>query len=486
MQLTQSNLASIKKQGVNVPDYRIDDTPSIGVVHIGPGAFFRGHQAWYTHQAMKEYRGNWGISCVSMRSTSVSDALTPQQGLYSLAVLDDEISYEIVGSVNEVLTMSKEYDRVHARLINSDTYFVTLTITEKGYCLKNDGTLDLSHPDIIHDLGNSEPKSAIALLVLALNERRLLGLKPFTVISCDNLTDNGKKLRYALMSYAQIIDTDLAKWLRAHLISPCTMVDSITPASDDALREQIKNTLSVTDKWPIKREAFLQWVIEDILPEHRPAWHKVGATFTKDVAAFENAKLRLLNCPHSTIAYLGSLLNIETVYDAMQNNYIVAFIEKLINEEVITSFAAPKELNVKQYSLDILKRFKNPAIKHLLSQIAWDGSQKLPMRILPIIETNLANNLSIKYLSFAVVSWFFFIRKQSMKRERIVDPMEKSLSSIAEQCNNNAEHDVNLFLSLSSVFTKALLNSQIFTVQLTQAYAEMLPIFMQEKLENTL
>lgn len=476
MQLTELSLANLANKKITIPKYRLGSAPAIGIVHIGPGAFFRGHQAWYTHQVMQKFGGDWGISCVSMRSTGVSDALTPQNGLYTLAVLDNETAYEVIGSIKEVLTVSQQYAQVHQRLINENTHFVSLTITEKGYCLNNEGLLDLSHPDIIHDLGDNQPKSAIALLVLALNERRILGLKPFTVMSCDNLTDNGKKLRNALISYAEIIDASLAKWLKEELISPCTMVDSITPATDDSLRLQVKESLSIDDKWPIKREAFLQWVIEDILPANRPAWDKVGATFTNDVRGFENAKLRLLNCPHSTIAYLGSLLNIETVYDAMQQQEVVNLVNKLITEEVIPSFIPPKELDVVKYSEDILNRFKNPAIRHLLAQIAWDGSQKLPMRILPIIENNLANDISIKSLCVAVASWLLFIRKRFIEGETLVDPLHDKLFAIAETCNDNAEHDVKVFLQLNDVFSSQLSQNSTFNKALAEAYALLLPV----------
>lgn len=479
MLLTEISLTNLAEKNINIPNYRIDNSPNIGIVHIGPGAFFRGHQAWYTDQVMKNFGGNWGISCVSMRSTGVSDALTPQNGLYTLAVLDNEVSYEVLGSIKEVLTVSQQYAQVHQRLINNDTYFVTLTITEKGYCLNNNGELDLFHPDILHDLEGGQPKSTIALLVLALNERRLLGLDPFTVMSCDNVTDNGKKLGKALISYAEIIDLSLAKWLRDNLITPCTMVDSITPATDDLLKKQVKDTLSIDDNWPIKREAFLQWVIEDILPANRPAWDKVGATFTNDVRGFENAKLRLLNCPHSTIAYLGSLLNIETVYDAMQQQEVVNLVNKLITEEVIPSFIPPKELDVVKYSEDILNRFKNPAIRHLLAQIAWDGSQKLPMRILPIIENNLANDISIKSLCVAVASWLLFIRKRFIENEELVDPLSHKLFNIAKECNNNAKHDVGLFLNLESVFG-SLANSNVFINSLVEAYELLLPLLQKE------
>ncbi|MDR7120554.1 mannitol dehydrogenase family protein [Rheinheimera soli] len=455
----------------------------IGIVHIGPGAFFRAHQAWYTDLALK-YGGDWGISVVSMRSNDLAKALTPQQGLYSLVLLDKKTEYQVVGSIRELLVAAEQYEQVLQRLAAPTSFYVTLTITEKGYCLNTLGELDLTHADIQHDLEtNVKARSAIGLLVQALALRYAANVPPFVVLSCDNLTDNGHKLRHALLTFARQKQPALANWLEQQLLCPCTMVDSITPATDEELPKQLAAELGYQDNWPIKREKFCQWVIEDILPANRPAWHQVGVTYTQDVKAFEKAKLRLLNAPHSALAYLGSLCALETVFDAMQQLALRKFVQKLAQDEIIGSFHAPAELNPAEYSTDIFQRFDNPAIRHLLAQIAWDGSQKLPMRVFPIILDNLATGRSIKLLSLVVASWLLFIRLryQQQPDTALVDPFAAPLLDCAAACTGNADTDTALFLALRQVFPPALQQSDAFKAELTTAYQQLCPLLLLPK-----
>ncbi|HBN88123.1 MAG: fructuronate reductase [Rheinheimera aquimaris] len=471
--LSNQALASLNGK-LPLPAYRLaEHKPKIGIVHLGPGAFFRGHQAWYTEQAL-QFGGDWAISAVSMRSPDVSQALTPQDGLYTLAVLDAVQSYQVIGAVQEVLIASEQYPQVLSRLTAASTKYVTMTITEKGYCLNGSGQLDLTHTQIQQDLtGNQQPVTAIGLLFTALAARFQANIAPFCVISCDNLTDNGHKLRSALIAYAEQKDPTIANWLSQQLISPCTMVDSITPATDDAIKAQVAEVLGVADNWPIKREAFVQWVIEDILPADRPAWQQAGVIYAQDVSAFEKAKLRLLNAPHSTLAYVGSLLGYETVFDAMQDKLLTQFIQQMINDEIMPSFTPPAELDVQQYSQDILARFNNPAIRHLLAQIAWDGSQKLPMRVLPAIRDNLAAGKPIDKLAFAIAAWCRFIVKRYKDNEKLVDPLAEPLLAVAAQCTGQADTDVALFLAVDAVFPAELSLNNTFFQAVRAAYQQL-------------
>ena len=467
--LSNQTLSSLQGK-VTFPDYRLQARqPGIGLVHLGPGAFFRGHQAWYTEQALKQ-GGDWGICAVSMRSGEVAKALNPQDGLYTLVELDSEIRYQVIGAVQKVLVAAEQYAEVLAQLSAAETRFVTLTITEKGYCLNAAGELDLQHPEIRQDLKRqTQPITAIGLLVTALQARYQAGEAPFCAISCDNLTDNGHKLKRALVRFAREWDPVFASWLQS-MKSPCTMVDSITPATDDALRQQVANELGLADAWPIKRESFLQWVIEDDLPAERPDWQSAGVIFAADVSAFEKAKLRLLNAPHSTLAYLGCLLGYETVSDAMQDDTLVALIKRMIAEDLMPSFRAPAELDAGQYSADILQRFQNPAIRHLLAQIAWDGSQKLPMRLLPAVRDNLASGSSIRYLALAVAAWCRFICLRQQSTVPLVDPLAEQLLAVAASCTGDATADVARFLRLSAVFGRDLATEPRFVEALTEAY----------------
>lgn len=467
MQLSNTTLKQLANN-IILPNYN-RNTTNIGIVHIGPGAFFRAHQAWYTEQALNKQGGNWGICAVALNSNNVKNQLAPQQGLYTLVELDQSVTTSVIGCVKEVLAYQEDFDKVLNRLSAASTKLVTLTITEKGYYLNGNGQLDTNASTIQTDIDNPErPQSAIGLLVLACQKRQQQQLAPLSIISCDNVSDNGKKLKNALVAYAKHIDSELADIIEQTVICPCTMVDSITPATNKSLAEELTEKYHYHDNWPIKREAFTQWVIEDILPDDIPDWRNVGVTFTQDVSAYENAKLRVLNATHSTLAYLGCLLSIETVYQAINEPVLHAFIDKMLTTEIQPSFSVPAEMNFADYSQSIIQRYHNPEIKHLLAQIAWDGSQKLPMRILPVITTNLANNHPITACCFTLAAWMRFIVKKSRDGSELVDPIKAQLINIGQRCTDEAQQDVLHFLSLTMF--AALVSNKAFITELTRCY----------------
>jgi fructuronate reductase len=473
--LSPASLAALEGRGVKTPAYD-RSTVTIGIVHFGPGAFHRVHQACYIDDVLGR-DPRWGICEVSLHSTGVRDALTPQDGLYTMVVLDEQSSFRVIGSIKEVLVAPESPNAVLERMINPATRFVTATITEKGYCLGKDGGLDFSHPDIAHDLQHPiAPRTFVGFLAQALRMRRDLGCEPFNVISCDNLADNGHRLRRAVLEFVRASDATLAAWIEAEVPFPCTMVDSITPATDDALRARVAESLAIEDRWPVQREFFSQWVIENKLRGPMPDWAAVGVTVTDDVAGFEKAKLRLLNGAHSTLAYVGSLAGYDTVAAAMGDAQLSAFIRRMMIENIRAGLAAPAGLDLDQYIDAVLRRFRNPAIRHLLSQIAWDGSQKLPFRILPTIAENLAAGRSIERLCFPLAAWFHFIRRQTQHERPIVDPLAAPLSELAKRCNGNASHDVATFLTLEKVFNAELAASRSFQAALESAYAQLSPV----------
>jgi len=473
--LSDQTVANVAKSSsadgakIITPQYDRKNT-EIGIVHLGPGAFHRAHQAVYTENAMNLAGGNWGICGVSLRSATARDVLAKQDNLYTLAVLDKKINYQIIGAMKEVLVASEQTKEVMARLTAATTKLVTLTITEKGYCLGADGRLDLQHPDIAHDLSNrSQPNSAIGYIVQSLGQRKINNIQAFNVLSCDNVSGNGDKLRRAVLDYAIQLDADLASWIEVNVAFPNAMVDSITPKTEDYTVQSVSTAIGATDNWPIQREQFTQWVIEDNWHGERPAWEKVGVVFTSDVDGFEKAKLRLLNCLHSTLAYAGSLAGFETVFDVTSDSAFYDFICKLAKDEVIGSFEPPKELNVESYSREIIERFLNPEIRHLLAQIAWDGSQKLQMRILPIIEDNLALGRSTKLLSLSLACWFEFICRALKNDKEIVDPLANEFSNIPALRSSNVADVVDGFLAIESVFGKNLVKNTLLKNQLIES-----------------
>jgi len=470
IKLTNKTIENVaKNSSIITPKYNRENT-EIGIVHLGPGAFHRAHQAVYTENAMNLAGGNWGICGVSLRSATARDVLTKQDILYTLAILDKEINYQVIGAIKEVLVASEQSQQVISRLESPNTKLVTLTITEKGYCLGADGRLDLQHADIIHDLKKpSLPSSAIGYIVHGLRQRRINGTPAFNVLSCDNVSGNGDKLRCAVIDYAAQLDDDFANWIGTNVAFPNAMVDSITPKTEDYTVDSVSSAIGVRDEWPIQREQFTQWVIEDNWNGERPAWDKVGVVFTSDVDGFEKAKLRLLNCLHSTLAYAGSLAGFETVFDVTSDSAFYDFICQLAKEEVIGSFVPPKELDVESYSKEIIERFLNPEIRHLLAQIAWDGSQKIQMRILPIIEDNLSLGRSTKLLSLSLACWFEFICRALKENKEIVDPLAEEFASMPALLSSDSAEVINAFLSIESVFGQELKNNSALVSQLVKS-----------------
>lgn len=432
------------------PGYAREDT-RIGIVHLGAGAFHRAHQAVYVDGLLAGHPA-WAICGVSLHSTAVRDALRPQEGLYTLAVLGEPGDLRVIGSIRELLCARDEQPLVLARLADPAVRLVTLTVTEKGYCLAGDD-LDLAHPEIVHDLGAPRsPRSAIGHLVAGLALRRSQGTAPFTVLSCDNLPGNGLRLRQAVLTFARHVDDALAGWIGENVAFPCSMVDSITPATDAALKQRVAAELGCVDAWPVQREAYTQWVIEDSFCNDRPPLELAGATLSRDVAGHDRAKLRLLNGAHSTLAYLGSLLELETVADAMREPRLAGFVERLMREVIAPAITLPAGLDPAAYIDAILARFRNPAIRHRLSQIAWDGSQKLPVRLLGTIGEALATGRDIAPLCLPIAGWMHFVRRQARAGVALVDPLAEELARIGRAMTGKAAADADVFLGIDAVF----------------------------------
>lgn len=466
--LSGARISQINKD-VELLGYERADV-EVGIVHFGPGAFHRAHQAVYTDELLKRGELSWGICAVSINSSDVRDLLAPQDNLYTLAILDHELSYRLIGSIKEVLVASEDPTSVIARLSQEQIKVVSLTITEKGYCLTPVGGLDFGHSNIQHDLRDlSRPRSAIGFLVSGLFARWQQGIPPFIVLSCDNLTDNGKRLRRAVTEFSQKISETFAKWVEKEVKFPCSMVDSITPATNDIVREQVKAAIGLEDAWPIQRERFTQWVIEDIDGVRLPPWQDVGVILSKDVRGYEATKLRILNGLHSSLAFIGILGGIDNVRDATLHPYIRRFLESELAEEIIPTLPSVNGLNGAEYGKRILARFENPAIRHLLAQIAWDSTQKIQFRILGTVLDNISFNKRSVRLCFVLASWMKFIYNKVKAASPIIDALSVDLIEIGERCDGS-ENDVRKFLSVKDMFPESLQSNNIFLEDITYSY----------------
>jgi fructuronate reductase len=390
-----------------------------GIVHLGLGAFMRAHLAAYNDDALD--RGGdaaWGICGVSLRHPDTRDALAPQQGLYTLALRDaDEHGagrqqVRVIGGVCEMLVAPEDPGALLQRIASPEARIVSLTVTEKGYCHDPaSGALRRDHPDIVHDLAHAAaPRSAIGFIVRGLALRRAGEAGGLTLLSLDNLPANGRVLRGLVLGFAEALgDPALVDWIAGHCSFPCSMVDRIVPRSTDADREAIGHALGLHDAWPVLAEPFIDWVLEDRFAAGRPAWPGVRYVAAEaDVAAWERLKLRMVNGAHSALAYLGVVAGWKTVDAAMAQPALRAFLDAMLHSEVeptLAGLAVPTD-----YRQRLLQRFANPALAHRCAQIAMDGSQKIPQRLLATLRDRLAAGAPIDHLALALAGWLHFLR----------------------------------------------------------------------------
>ena len=458
------------KADVIVPAYD-RDAVGIGIVHFGPGAFHRGHQACYIDSLIAR-DSRWGLCEVELRPGGSADALVSQDCLYTVAELEVHPKFRIVGSIKEYLTVAGGLEPIFARLTDPAIKLVTMTVTEKGYCLSPNGGLDTAHPDIAHDLATPQaPVSVVGWVTEGLRRRRAANVKPFIAMSCDNVFGNGHKLKRAVLDYAAALgDKDFSAWIAAEVRFPCTMVDSITPATTDVVRQKVAEGIGLIDEAPVQRERFLQWVIEDILGPDGPDFGSVGAEVIDDVEAYELAKLRLLNGAHSTLAYTGLLRGATSVEAAMADAPLGAFVEAMMRRDIVPSLRPVKGFDTGAYISALLQRFRNPALTHLLYQIASDGSQKLPYRILATIVDNLAAGRPVGRLAVAVAAWMRFVLRDAKASKPFNDPMTDTLTEIGKACTGVAAEDLPRFFALETVFPPSLVRDARFVAAISQAY----------------
>lgn len=439
--------------------------PGPGIVHLGLGAFFRAFGAIYVEDAVRLAGGDWGIVGVSLQSPATRDRLAPQDFVYTAVTqnADGGESSRKVEIVQDVLVAPENPEAVLARMSDPEIRIVTLTVTEKGYCHDPaSGKLNLGHPDIVHDLENAFPKSAPGFLVRALQRRRDAGVAPFTVLTCDNLPENGKLVRRAVLDLAGRIDPSLADWIAAEGRFPSTMVDRITPATKPEDVERLAQKLGYRDEAPVLCEPFRQWVVEDdFVPAHgagaRPDLAAAGVELVADVTPYENMKLRMLNGTHSSLAYLGYLAGHETIAETVADPVFAGFVKLLWREEIMPSFAPPDGVELEAYADALFERYSNPSIRHRTWQIAMDGSQKLPQRILGTIADNLDAGRSCPGLMLAVAGWMRYVGgiDESGRPIEVKDPLAAQLRELSDGAET-AEGKVAALLSVRDIFSAGL------------------------------
>ncbi|MDU5780084.1 MAG: mannitol dehydrogenase family protein [Pantoea sp.] len=446
------------------------------MVHIGFGAFHRAHQALCSDK-LAEQGSDWGYCEVNLNSGELIQALRQQDHLYSLTEMaDDSLNTRIIGVITSALHgKSDGIEAVIAAMSQPDVAIVSMTVTEKGYCHHPaSGDLNPDHPDIVHDLAHPDaPRSLPGLILAAIRRRRDAGLPPFSVMSCDNMPENGHVTRNAIVQLAQRQDSALADYIRQHVTFPSTMVDRIVPAMTDSAFAELAERLGSRDPVAVEAEPFFQWVIEDNFVSGRPAWEQAGAELVKDVLPFEEMKLRMLNGSHSFLAYLGFLSGYEHISDCMADANLRTAARRLMLDQQAPTLRT-QGVDLAAYADSLIARYENRAIKHRTYQIATDGTQKLPQRLLDSVRWHLRNGSNCDLLLLGVAAWMRYVGgvdEQGAPIE-IRDPLKAELAERVA-ASGEGEARVKALLGMKAVFGEDLAQNAEVVATLTRFWLQL-------------
>ncbi|WP_186170967.1 fructuronate reductase [Vibrio chagasii] len=443
------------------PDYDRSALQS-RIVHLGFGAFHRAHQALFTNEMLSKTNTDWGICEINLfGGEDLIESLRAQDHLYTVAEKGAESTdVKVIGSVTESLHPSLDgIESVLEKMAEPRVAIVSMTITEKGYCADPaTGKLDKNNPLVIADLANpTQPKSALGYIVQALKIRRERGLTPFTVMSCDNVQENGHVAKAAIIEFAQLLDPELRDWIETNVTFPCTMVDRIVPAATEETLTEIAELLGCEDPCGIACEPFRQWVIEDNFVAGRPDWNVAGAEFVEDVVPYEEMKLRMLNGSHSFLAYLGYLGGYDHISDTMTDTgYRKAAFDMMMKSQA-PSLTMPEGTDLEGYATLLINRFTNPSLKHKTWQIAMDGSQKIPQRMGGSLRFHLEQGSDFSWLATAIAGWMRYVSGVNEQGNEIDvrDPMADTLRQICDQHGLNVSV-VPALLAVETIFPAEL------------------------------
>jgi fructuronate reductase len=462
---------------------------SIGIVHLGLGAFHRAHQAILTQRALAVAPGPWAICGASLRGAAVRGALRPQDCLYTLIENDgSEERASVVGVLREALFAPEEGEALFARIAAPSTQIITLTVTEKGYCHNPaTGEIDLAHPDIRADLGDrSPPRSTLGWLVRGLMHRRAAHAGKLTVLCCDNMANNGRTLHSLVRQFAEQLDRDLAIWIEDQIRFPSSMVDRIVPAATAVSLGHAAALVGLRDEAAVSAEAFAQWVIEDDFAAGRPHWEAAGAELVRDVRPYQEMKLRLLNGAHSAIAYIGALLGKPFVADVMADPALARFVERLMLEDITPLTPAPPGFAVENYVHALLGRFANRSLQHRTLQIAMDGSQKIPVRWLSVLREARQRDLPVSHLVTALAAWLCFLagRDEAGRELPLDDPLAARLRATVIPVSDDPAALVGAVLAIEEVFGPDLRQDAVLANQLTAVLTRIVQVGLCAALPN--
>jgi fructuronate reductase len=386
----------------------------VRMLHLGLGNFFRAHPAWYTARAGDG--SGWGIAAFTGRRPDLADALRAQDGAYTLITrgpVDDEVT--VVGSLSAVHAAA-EHRAWLGYCADPDVAVISTTVTEAGYHRTADGSLDSDDPAVRADVAalQLDPRTSVTTAPARLAAGLLAragagaGAQAVTIVPCDNLPDNGAAVARVVREFAAAISPEAAAAVNRLARFVSTMVDRITPRSSGADRALVAGRTGIEDACPVVTEPFHEWVLAGDFPSGRPLWESAGARFVPDAAPHERRKLWLLNGSHSLLAYAGSISGHRSVAEAIADPVCREWVEQWW-DEASGHLGLPMP-EVAGYRAALLDRYANPRIEHLLAQIAADGSQKIPLRILPVLRAERAHGRPATAAARAVAAWVCHLR----------------------------------------------------------------------------
>ncbi len=455
--MVKLNAAALSTLGpsVSVPNYDLT-TLKCGIVHFGVGGFHRSHEAMYLDRWLNAGGSpDWAICGVGVLPSDarMGEVLAEQDHLYTLVTKapSGEQQARVIGAVADYLFAPDSPQAVIDKLADAATRIVSLTVTEGGYSVNNaTGEFEASSADVQHDLQpGATPRTVFGFITEGLRRRRELGLAPFTVMSCDNMQGNGHVAQHAFTAFARLKDPELGEWVAQNVAFPNSMVDRITPVTTDQNKRDLMADFGIEDGWPVIAETFTQWVLEDHFTLGRPALEEVGVQVVADVEPYELMKLRLLNASHQALGYLGLLAGHQYVHEVCQQPLFVQFLLDYMAREAIPTLRPVPGIDLGDYSHELITRFASPAIQDTLARLIFDGSERIPKFLLPVVRQQLASGGEIEHAALVVASWAAYVEAAHAGRfPALQDQRAGALTQAVEQ----EAGQPGAFLNLTEIF----------------------------------
>ena len=466
MQRLRSSTLPSAPSGIRTPGYDRDKL-SIGMAHIGVGAFHRCHQSEFTDDMLEARFGPWGEIGVNLRPPLLGPILGAQDGLYTRTLREGErAETRIIGALKQVIDAgdAEGAETAIAALASPLVHVATMTITEKAYCrIPSTGKIDWSNVDLARDRDRSGAPSTIhGLLARVLQRRMATGAGGLTLISCDNVPANGELLASVLMDFIGATSAELAQWVERNVTFPSTMVDRIVPATAASDIATVSQALGLEDQAAVVGETFRQWVIEDNFAGPRPPWDLAGAQFVTNVEPYELIKMRVLNAAQSVFSQLGAIVGHTYSHQAASDPVLEALVRAMLERETITTLPVLADMPVTAYIGTSMRRIQNTAIHHFCHQIGTDGSQKIVQRLVNPLRERMADGHPPGLLALGVASWMAYDlcgAKRFGTRWMPDDPLAEAVIAIGDRTGHDFGALAHRMLGLEAIFGTDLLGS---------------------------